>query len=201
MYDDETPEQKIRVASHGSGRITLEGLSDQDLDKMLAAFGAGAYYVRSVNGEFQAHPTRIPLPKPTEDKELLPFWRKPTPQEKEQAPKLFDLEENLPGTSSASISIQSLCGYNYSPESYDFMANRLTSYGFICLRSRRGEDARFWEIWYLPGLWAAKGQLKDVVKPIKDLSNQLRAGLDFIGESVQFGTLDVSVQRMCMVLE
>lgn len=59
----------------------------------------------------------------------------------------------------AAITIQHVCGYDYSDDFYRENAKKLESYGFICCRSNRGSEGRFWEIWFLPGLWMAEGDL------------------------------------------
>ena len=102
---------------------------------------------------------------------------------------------------SPSITIQGLCGYNYTEENYKWNAEKLESYGFQCLRSRRGTDAKFWELWFLPGLWCSKGDLEANVKRGKDDKEELKIALEFLRHKVSFGTLDVSNQRMCMVLD
>ncbi len=198
-------EDKIRIPCYGAGVVRVEGLSRDSEERMMASLRAGAYWIRVVDGKLEFVPIWKELPGPTEDVEMMPFWRLPTKEEKVSVPKLFDLEP-LPPNSSPSISIQSLCGYNYSEENYRANAARLESFGFHCLRSRRGSNAQFWEIWYLPGLWSAKGELKDFVdsereRGKKDEPRLTQAVIDFLCRNVSFGTLDVSVQRAAMVID
>ena len=96
-----------------------------------------------------------------------------------------------------------LCGYGYSPESYRANAERLESYGFQCLRSRRGPDACYWEIWYLPGLWSAQGNLKEVLDAQKEQREKdlTKEAVSFLCHAVSFGTPNVTIQRAAMVLD
>nr|MBA3551034.1 hypothetical protein [Patescibacteria group bacterium] len=148
-------EDNIRITSHGAGGINLEGFSQDSQEKAEAALRAGANWIRVVQGKLKAIPVYQELPDPMTDEELLPFWRKRS-DTGNMPDSLFDTLTELnevPEHSSASLSVQSLCGYFYTDERYKQEAAKLCSYGFECLRSRRDKDARFWEIWYLPGLW------------------------------------------------
>ncbi|MEO5646371.1 MAG: hypothetical protein ABIO57_01205 [Candidatus Paceibacterota bacterium] len=193
-----TEEEKIRVTSHGGseGRICIEGFSPENMERMLAAMTSGAYFVKVEKGKFIAIPIWEELPKPTEDIVMTPFWRKHT---EALQPEMFDEYEHSPEKGcSPSISISSLCGYHYSEENYKYNAEQLESFGFICMRSRRGIDAKFWEIWHLPGLWSAKGILGANIQSGKDNNEKLLIALEFLRHKVSFGTLDVSNQRLAM---
>lgn len=100
-----------------------------------------------------------------------------------------------------SIYIQSLCGYDYTDEKYQEEVAKLDSYGFIRLRSGVDENKNFIEIWYLPGIPFAKGDLRDILMGIverdKEKTNwRLERVLEFLRKNVRFGTLDVSVQKL-----
>lgn len=103
---------------------------------------------------------------------------------------------------------------NLTPENYVRESEKLTSYGFIQLRSKREEDGGYWEIWYLPGVWCAKGDLKKIVDDITTKAKTwedphgrrkdkecFKAVLEFLRRNASFGTLDVSIQRLCQVWE
>lgn len=213
MYGNETSvdsskavQPKITVTSYGrnsgkeeTGRVTIEGFSLDEFEKMLGAM-RGMYWVHSDNGRLVSSPRYEPPPNPIVDEEMLPFWRKPTKNEKAGSLKLFEMED-LGEHSSPSISIQSLCGYYYTPERYKAEAAKLESWGFECLRSRRGNDGQFWEVWFLSGIWSAKGALLESIKGIKGEKKKLEAATDFLGRNAVFRTLDVSVQRMAMVAD
>lgn len=193
-------EEEIKVVSHGgNGSISLLGFSNENLEKMLASMTSGAYFVRVDKGKLVSVPIWKELPKPTEDKEMLPFWRRPPIQTQ---PEIFDeYDHSKEKAYSPSITIQHLCGYNYSEFSYKDNAEKLESYGFECLRSRRGLDAKFYELWFLPGLWQAKGDLMADISRSKSEEGKLPLALEFLRRKVSFGTLDVSSQRICMVID
>lgn len=194
-------EEKIRISSHGGrdGEISITGFSGTSLEKMLAAMTAGAYFVRVKDGKLIAIPIWEELQKPTEDKTMTPFWRKHT--ESKQLALFDEYEHSKEKGYSPSITIQHICGYHYSEENYKWEAEKLQSYGFECLRSRRGLDAKFLEIWFLPGLWCSKGDLKANIERGNNDEEKLRIALEFLRYKTSFGTLDVSSQRMAMVLD
>ena len=124
-------------------------------------------------------------------------------------PPLKDDDAVLPFFSGGAV--RKLCGYNWSPENYASEAARLESFGFECLRSRRSERGTFWEHWVLPGVWAAKGRLKEEFdswpKPACDANSvqQQKAETDavvrWLAKNCSFGSLDVVVQRLSMTMD
>lgn len=162
---------------------------------------AGTCWARVVEGRLVVVPAHEPLLDPVTDVEMAPFWQKNNPEQSQGLLKFFEFEP-LSEHSSPGIYIGHLCGYCFTPEKYRENAERLTSYGFECMRSKRQDDGMYWEKWYLPGLWQARGRLKEQIEGQKGQSNkvQLQCALTFISGTVQFGTLDVSMQRMCMVM-
>ncbi|MEI7620610.1 MAG: hypothetical protein WCJ57_03520 [Candidatus Falkowbacteria bacterium] len=192
---------KVKISSYGNGGITIIGLSPESLDRLMASISSGAYYIRCHEGKLISVPIWKELPEPTDDEKMLPFWRKATNEETAQT-ILFDefIFENQQ-VSSPAITIQSLCGYNYSPENYKFYAEKLKSYGFECLRSRRGNDAKFWELWSLPALCFAKGDLADHIKMSQNDTEKLNFALNFLKNKIAFGSLNVSTQRLAQIIE
>ncbi len=191
---------EIRVTSHGGseGQISLTGFQPNELEKMLAAM-SGAYWIRvdSEKGRLITIPKYEATPTPVSDEEMLPFWRKHS--DVKQIHLFDDYEFSKEKGHSPSISIQSLCGYYYTKENYKRTAENLERWGFECLRSRRGEDGKFWEVWFLPGLWHAKEELKMSIESEKRKGkDELSTALEFLRNNSSFGTLDVSSQRMCM---
>lgn len=79
---------------------------------------------------------------------------------------------------------------------------KIQSWGFECMRSRRGDDGKFWETWYLPGVWAAKGDLRKFVDTLggKTMSweEKTKEICNWLAKRVVFGTLNVVVQRMAL---
>lgn len=193
--------ENIKLTSSGGdeGSIELKGFSQESLEKMRAAMTLGAYYVRVVNGKLIAVSIWQDLPKPTEDTVMTPFWRR---HAESIQPEIFEEYQHSKEVGySPSISIQGLCGFNYSEKRYQEEAEKLESYGFNCLRSRRGPDGKFGEVWFLPGLWCAKDDLGLSIKRGKDDAEKLRIALEFLRHKVSFGSLDVSSQRMAIVVD
>ena len=58
-----------------------------------------------------------------------------------------------------SIYVSSVTAYA-GTDAYAARASLLESAGFICLRSRRDEGGKYWEIWFMPGPCCAKGPMK-----------------------------------------
>ncbi len=189
----------ITVPSHGAGKVEIVGLSEESYEKLMVTLHTGAYHVRVVNGKLIAIPIWESLPSPTKDEDMEPFWRKESYANKQTL--LYDeipLDmENMKRTS-PSIIISSLCGYNYTKERYKEEAVRLESFGFECMRSKRGLDGKFWENWCLAGLWSAKGELEKSISGIQNEQAKLRTALEFIRVNCSFGSLDVCHQRLCM---
>lgn len=162
----------VRVGSYGGAygshalpRVILENLTKDEMDQIQHAFSARCSFV-GVNdeGRLEIVDKHKPLPAPADDPPMQGFWcPKPPPKTIEFPqppfpPKHFEFSE-VHQYSSPSITIQHLCAYSYTPERYKAEARKLESYGFACLRSRRGTDGKYWEIWYLSGLWSARGAL------------------------------------------
>lgn len=139
------------------------------------------------------------VPGPTEDEEMLPFWCRREPGPGPVQTQLFETENfkhRYP-----SVIIQHLCGYGYTSERYKACAQQLESYGFECLRSRRGNDGKFWEIWMLLGPWSAKGELGEAVKRNNKKKDELEVVIKFLCKNVSFGSLDIMIQKAAMVIE
>lgn len=191
-----------RVGDEGEGcEIRISGLNRSEFDKLQACVEAGSHWIKGgKNGRLETAPVFKPLPDPIDDDEMLPFWSKPGQTKGTTKLNKIDMER-LGGYSSPSILIQSLCGYEYTPENYKHNARRLESFGFECLRSRRGEDGGYWEIWFLPALWCAEGELKKSLEGKNTERDKFDAALQFLARATRFGTLDVSVQRLAMAIE
>ncbi len=183
-----------------NGEITITGLSDQEMERIEGAL-RGQWYMTGQGEQLSFLPTHEPLPSPSKDPEMAPFWQKEhlSPWQP-NLPFTQVAFEKLPDWTSPHITIQSLCGYYYTKANYALAASRLESYGFECLRSRPGDDGRHTEIWYLRGLWAAKGDLAEHIGEERwgHSLKLLRKATDFISSHVPFGALDVSIQKMAM---
>jgi hypothetical protein len=201
---DETEVKEIRVSCYGGGRFSLSGLSEQDIEKLRSVFSQGGpNWVRMDKaGCLVFSDAYKPLPNPTNDSEMFPFWKKPYNNEIQMCMDFIDFEDIGEGDS-PSIYINHLCGYFYTAEFYKTNANLLTSYGFSIMRSKRGDDGRFWETWYLPGLWSAKGELQETLNILSQKTNKekLDVALRFLCRKVSFGSLDVSIQKLAMSMD
>lgn len=201
---DQRPAQ---VSVYGNGGFSLTGLTREEVDLLLGTFRGGLHWV-SVDpnlGRLLHVPRHKELPAPATDESMHPFWQ-PSTETRGVQLELFPLfgEDGQPGHhNSPSFTIQSLCGYNYTPNNYRIQAECLASFGFQCLRSQRDPlTGQFWEIWYLPGAWAASGRLREAIADsgLKDGAEKVRFIVTFLCRNVQFGTLDVAVQRAAMTI-
>lgn len=202
---------KRSQSDSNDGHVEVKNLTTTEV-KTFEGTVHGQNWMSVQNGRLVFRGIFAPLPEAIPDEEMLPFWRHATEGEVKVQEELFDKSARLFG--GEHIMIQSLCGYYRSAENYQKQAKKLEDYGFIQLRSKRGEDGRYWEIWYLPGVWFAQGELKEIVESItlrarswedpygeKERKTCFEAVLKHIQHTIQFGTLDISVQRMCMVVD
>ena len=193
------------AGNNGGCEITIKGLHDYELDAIKSMLLGLNWVSTNDSGRIISIPAKTPLPPPTDD-EMLPFWREHSLSEGAITiqQEIFD-PEAFRRNDHSSIQIQSLCGYYYTKEKYRAEAEKLTRWGFECLRSRRDEDGRYRELWYLSGTWAANGELKEAIGS-KHHDHETRRSaehaqaLEFLRRNVQFGTLDASVQKLAMIM-
>jgi hypothetical protein len=193
-------EEKVRISEYGQGHLKIEGLTDEESERLKGAISGQWWAAGNGDGRLHFSPTREPVPSPAADNEMIPFWRTCASGGSSVQMELLDLERMRP-VFSPSIAISGLCGYYFTPEKYKEEAAKLESWGFSCLRSRRGDDGKFWEVWYLPGLWAAKGKLNDVLCNAESDKKGVDKAVRFLSRHVSFGTLDIVVQRLAMVMD
>lgn len=197
---EEQKPPSVYAAMTSEKQVDITGLAEGEREAIEGALN-GHYWITVRDGRIQkVHARETPLSEV--DEGMLPFWRAFDEKREGLQLKLVEFEPIKDGNSPA-IFIQSLCGYNYTPETYRHDAAVLEEYGFICMRSRRGEDGRYWELWYLPGLWSAKGRLKEAIGKGRDSEmKKLERALNFFQSrqcKMTFGTLDVTTQRLAMV--
>ena len=197
MEDKEKP-KNIYIISQGECGLSLLNLTEKEKE-YLEGMVNNNFWVTVTDGRLEMIPRREELPPPAKDETMMPFWMPENPPKGKQV-KLFevDVHEN----SGPSIHIQHLCGYYFTPENYKIQAELLESYGFSCLRSRRGTDGLFDEVWLLSSLWSAEGELKEVLTYPEDLRSNDKKGIDaavsFLCRKTSFGTLDIAFQRASM---
>lgn len=201
---------KITIPSYGGGkdgyRLTVDGLTEVECDRLKASLLSGYHWVRrSEDGRLVHVPYFEELPGPTTDDDMLPFWRHPVEGDGQQD-ELFGFDADTEASlqhASPSIFISSLCGYYYSAENYRREADKLTNYGFVCMRSPRSSDTgQYWEKWYLGGVWSVQGRLKEALFDSGAVTSQdkFKFILEYLRRNVMFGSLDVVVQRMAMMI-
>jgi hypothetical protein len=183
-------------SSHTEPNINLEG-TKEEID-IIRAMLLGKHWVSKQGDKITTVDLYKALPSPEDDPMIPPKWQ----TEFGSLPDRFapELQEQIPEREK---------GGSY--KSYSFYLKFLLhpkrdipiiqDWGFECMRSRRGEDGKFWEVWYLPGDWASKGTLKKFVDMLpKDSDWEKRTELicHWIAKNVTFGSLDVVVQRMAL---
>jgi len=209
--------REIGSSSPGMGskdhEIRLQG-TKEEMDAIRAMLTGATWLsiqkVEEGGAELKRSEVYKPAPAPEDDPLIPPKWQLSDkagvgdPKTGAGIPKLREFVEPGEGWHCPSFYMTSLCGYNYTPELYKATAQRLQTYGFECLRSRRGPDGRYWEVWYLAGDWAARGDLKKFLTEKKFKSEQwqemTRAVCEWLAHRVSFGSLNVDVQRMAMAV-
>ncbi len=199
---EDKSKKTIHLGSYGSESVTISGLTKEESEKIQGAIRVGNFWVRVVDGKLEAVSAFGQLPDPIADEKMLPFWEEPF-LSIEESKKLIhknivlDKERLEHKYSSPSIYIEGLCGFSYSIEFYRQEARKLEAWGFECLRSRRENDGRYTEKWYLP-LFCARGALATAINKKEDASEKLKAATEFLRHAVHFGSLSVSVQVLAL---
>lgn len=136
------------------------------------------------------------LPASADDEQILPFWNGGVCR------KVFDVDER--NVFSPSFQLSSLCGYYWTPEKYALESAKVESYGFFCMRSKRGTDGKYWEVWRLLGYWSARGALKEYIDDahagVTNEQIKLEKVCKWLCRNCSFGSLDVTVQRAAMCI-
>ena len=198
---------KIRISSYGPNRsqdaqkVEIDGLTPEEQKLVQGSVDTGSCWIKKgPDGRLQTFPA-LETPLPETDPEMLPFWLPLGGKSPEGFPNLIHLSPDSLTNQSASFTISSLCGYNYTPENYKLAAQQLRAFGFACMRSQREPEGRYWELWYLPGLWAAKGRLKAAITEQNDEVKKVTQALAFFRSNwhrLNFDSLCISVQRLAM---
>lgn len=189
-------ERRVRISSSCSGDPSSVTIQHVDPDAICGVVN-GCQWFGVTDGKEQYVPRYKELPEPVDDEQMLPFAGRGRRYKHE-------IIERLTIGTFPHITIQSLCGYNYTPAIYRIEAKKLEQYGFICCRSKRGEDGCFWELWYLSGDYVMRGELEQFYKSLPSsmgINTKWHKVVDWLCKHVSFGTLDVSCQRACMVID
>ncbi len=195
----------------GPCEIRIVGLTPDEFAAVESSL-LGVQWILVVDGRLQSSPAHSPLPNPAADLMMTPHWAGDREHDWSGQPDLtrtrnvreFDELSNC----SASIIIHGITAAVSDPkrrgEYYTMAANKLESWGFECMRSRRGRDGRFWEIWYLPGLYTAKGSLAKAIEPAKPsgVASEVKAAVAFLCDcDVPWGSVDVCCQRAAITVD
>lgn len=206
----------------GDSSITLSG-TKEEMDAIRSAVN-GANWLR-VNdaGMAETVARHHKLPDPIDDPKIPPTWAiKPVPPlgqcTKADLDRARDDNASTPrppmnvgpelnaseGWHSPAIYIHHVGVGTREPNGYQRNAKRLTDYGFECMRSRRGADGRYWELWFLPYLIHAKGTLREKIDTLEK-ANQMegwtktvREVVDHLCNNINFGSLEVAIQRAAL---
>ena len=204
-----TIRKSLRVSGRNvsKGEMTISGLSSQDMEKIEGVINGNFWMIGGEEGlTFVSRHQK--LPDPIVDQEIYPCWRPVRADCGEGVQyEMFAFDSNA-SLFSAGIAIESLCGHYYTPEKYKEAAEKLTRWGFACLRSHRDDNGYYHEIWYLPFLEGAREEFKEAIALERtnalseDLYNKTRLemAISFLRKNARFGSLDVSVQRAAMAM-
>ena len=148
--------------------ITIRG-EKEDIVRLAGALQYGMKWIRMrPDGEIETSDVYTTPPVPIADPGMRNIWQlDPLPEGASVQMKLFydDPEMQEPkrdwSKKHRSIYLQSIQGYD-GQDAYVSRAKRLAEAGFVCLRSCRGDDGKYWEIWYLSGPCCGRGPLKDM---------------------------------------
>lgn len=157
-----------RTNAGGAHEITISG-EKEDVVALAGALQYGMKWIRMLaNGTIETSDVYTHPPAPTDDPDMQNIWQfDPLPEGAGVQMRLFrdDPEMKDPknewSRNNRSIYLQSIQGYAEKGV-YKERAKKLAEAGFECLRSRRGKDGKYWEIWYLPSPCCGRGPIKDM---------------------------------------
>lgn len=200
----ETEPKPPQVSQWGGGKLVIENCSNEMADAIKAAILGVRWFAVDGSGAVVTADRMSALPDPVAE----PFWGESWQHSKQcgdsvAAYETVEIGNRPDGYCSPHLTIQHLLGYGYDREDYRREALKLQSWGFHCMRSRRGNDGKYWEIWYLPGYFAATGDLRLFINaqrgtPAKPDHKITEKVVDWLCLNARFGTLDVSAQRAAM---
>jgi len=186
----------MRITSYSSTSVTIQGTEEEAnaLTKMVSGLG----YVACGREGMPLFAEKFANVQPLPDPHLMQHFT-PAPstvakytREKGVDPEVVkSLDEN--DAFGISLYVEHICGYNYTPENYASSSRSLEALGFVCMRSPRGDDGRYWETWFLPGLWSGKGRLAGV--------KTVEKALNIIIQDLRPGSISAVRQRMALSVD
>jgi len=171
---------RISESNYVKNRVTsliVEAEKGEDLSDLKRALESHKWFRQNEHGELETAPAHRDPPI-LFDKDIDPIWDgKPAKLRQLRESK----KEEVCEYNNRSIYIQSIGGYDGLRWK---KAPKLILAGFEPLRSKRSrKDGKCWEIWYLCGAWAAKGELEG--KTEKEI-------LDWIRREIRPGNVELS---------
>jgi hypothetical protein len=141
---------KFTRLSYGGKPYSIHITSeDEGARDMFEAAWNGGKWLRFNQGKLETVDYYETPPKIV-DEDMKPYW--PVARAPRQEELLFKGGVGcMPG-----IIVKHLHGYSGK---YEEKAALLIECGFECMRSQKSESSQYWEHWYLPGTWCAKGPI------------------------------------------
>lgn len=173
------------ITKNRTTAITIEADSVENLAEFEAMLGSHRWIRQNEEGELESAPAHRDPPI-VYDKDIDPIWSdKPV-----EIRCLRDVKEKDKMWEHRSFYIQSIGGYGGRRGE---KAQKLVFNGFVPLRSKRSmRDGKCWEVWYLPGAWAAEGELRG--KKEKEI-------LDWVLREIKPGTTELSGETYALCLD
>jgi hypothetical protein len=197
----------IRWIMRARDQVNVVGMTPKEVEA-IEGFLAGKTYLRTIDGRLHAYDVHKPLPDAEDDPICGPHWEAsaevkqwggPPPGSGWHCPGLI-----LTGLN-AGISPNPIVDFKAMADRNQKLVEEC---GFVCLRSRRGRDGKYWEQWVLHGMMCAEGPLKQHLsqfKGYKKLSWHAEAeeACRFLSRDLQinFGSLDITVQRWALCVD
>lgn len=189
---------RIRVLSRSfnipEGNRIVIGSDDGSNDVVHAVQGAinGSKWIRFVDDQLEVCDAFIP---PEEPDPMIP----PKRYHAKGNFIRFDIDEDRFQASKDGHHFPSffLTGVGAGAKDLDEARGQVQCAGFEYMRSRRGEDNKFWEVWYLPGLYQADNKFKEALDEVPQ-SAKLETAITWIINNLRFGSLEVTVQRAAL---
>lgn len=189
---------KIRLGSYGSDRggecfVTLQGLTKAEGEWFRRMMSEDAF-IGMHDGRMQVYQKHEDLPSPADDPVVFDSFKPGGHVEHVIAGDPGDIRFR-------SIWLHAVgCGCDNKEAIRQ--RRQVEEWGFECMRSRRGESGKYWEVWMLYGITGAQGLLKKAIDDMKD------AGVDFkvmgdklvhwIAHRCRFGSIDITCQRLAV---
>jgi hypothetical protein len=181
--------------------ITFSGLTGKELEA-FEAFEAGASYLRVVGGRLHAYRAYEALPDAECDPLLAPHWG-----ERGQLKHFGGLPPGE-GWHSPALIVTAVGAGGRGGDARRSQKS-LSECGFVCLRSQRGDDGKYWEQWVLHFMAAAKGLLESHLDAWskdsgpRDWWAAAEEAARFLTRDLRiaYGSLDITIQRWALCVD